>query len=785
MAFSVHSTVHPCISGKAAPAARRKRSRLTLAVLASTCLMRPDLALAQSAAEDAYRSYIEDLKKLGIEVTSDPVKYDAGSDELTVPNMRMEFSGSFTFTPPQTNKAEAEVEDDVTEMAADEAPTEDQTAATPEAKADTDADADTSADASQETDALEDASQDAPEPVTVTYKAGWSSKQLTLKGVAKEDGRYSFSTVTYSDDTSFDGSIDFDGAASLSMDGTMAGVTAENYSVVLPDLPAEDEYHQASRWLPFIKSLLASSYDTLLSPEATISFKLSTPDGLDLGEETAGNEISSMTGKSVIKGFRASGVKEGNFGSYGFDSIVATTEMTPKSGEPLKQTISQGKTVYKDVFTANMIALFDPAVPETGERLPLLGHHRIEDYKRSQELEPGKSLELELAETEVNGISLIKRDMDPLGFLDRLMTGNEPSTSEMLILPLQLYRSFAVEDNSAKDIKFTLPIPDGSDAVLSGEVGSINVKDISSDRFGEVVLSDVSVPSMPGGGSLSLGEFRLADLEFAPFGPIADLISVFVEGTGNAPDTLGIARAVMPLSMSYGLQDLKVVLQDGTEVSADKAGYDMATVVPPVPTNFALKNENVSVPVAVLDNEQAAAFLKAAGLEKLNVSNDIKLYWDETTQDLTLSPLMIDVTGLGHLEGTISLGNVPKAALADPEGQGPLALAMANFKGAEFTFDDKGLTNAGISYTATQQGIEEAALIQGLLAQAGLMAGQLQNEAFTEMVNEAAANFLTNPGRLHIALTPENPVPVAQIMGSMVTPQVLPDLLNVSIKATN
>ncbi|MDN3721674.1 hypothetical protein QW131_27190 [Roseibium salinum] len=51
------------------------------------------------------------------------------------------------------------------------------------------------------------------------------------------------------------------------------------------------------------------------------------------------------------------------------------------------------------------------------------------------------------------------------------------------------------------------------------------------------------------------------------------------------------------------------------------------------------------------------------------------------------------------------------------------------------------------------------------------------------MVSEAASKFLADPKEFRVTLKPANPVPVAQILGSMAAPQTLPDLLNVRIEA--
>ena len=61
----------------------------------------------------------------------------------------------------------------------------------------------------------------------------------------------------------------------------------------------------------------------------------------------------------------------------------------------------------------------------------------------------------------------------------------------------------------------------------------------------------------------------------------------------------------------------------------------------------------------------------------------------------------------------------------------------------------------------------------------------VNDPAFTQTVTEAVADFLANPGTFRVVLAPVKPVPVAQIVGSMVTPQVLPGLLNVQVTSSH
>ncbi len=68
----------------------------------------------------------------------------------------------------------------------------------------------------------------------------------------------------------------------------------------------------------------------------------------------------------------------------------------------------------------------------------------------------------------------------------------------------------------------------------------------------------------------------------------------------------------------------------------------------------------------------------------------------------------------------------------------------------------------------------------------GMGLSQLQMPELTQMVTAAVSGFLQNPGTLTISIAPAEPVSVAAIAAlSQSDPKALPDLLNLSVTATN
>lgn len=559
---------------------------------------------------------------------------------------------------------------------------------------------------------------------------------------------------------------------------TMTGVRADNYTIVLPKLPAEDPQHPASGWLPVLSFLKAGSYDSVETDEISgiISVTLHTDDGTAI---TGNNKIT-------VTGYQALNFKDGVIGEYSTEGATQDIEVTIAGKKAGKETSRQGRTSYKDINLGNFLALLDPDVPETGNPLPLLRSAQAQNYEIHRNIPPDQPYYVTIANVDVSGVTVTKRDFDFLGLLDDLFAGKKPTPDQLITAALQVYRSFGVSNASMREIKVTLPDMESQGQPVTFSMGEIGLSEVSSDKMGEIRVSDVKAPSLPNGGSFSLGQAYLGNFEFAPYGPMADLIPTLIEEAGKSqPDPMLIARVFAPRSFSYGLENLHVVTPGEGEVTIGKLAHDFSTGAAPIPTDISAKTDNASIPVAALKNPQAAAFLREIGLKNFTWSDETRLHWDENTLELTLEKLMIDVQDLGRAEATMKFANVPKALFENPATQWQAALVSASFIGAEISFVDAGVTTKAIQKMAHDAGAPEEAFIQALVMQAEAALQPINDPTFTKTVSDAVADFLANPGTFRVVLAPVKPVPVAQIVGSMVTPQVLPGLLNIQVTSTH
>lgn len=712
------------------------KTRARLLSMSTAMALISSSAFAEDTGEAALAAYIDGLKRLGVELENGSVGYDAGSDTLTLKDSILSFSGSIS------------------------APSDDEE----EAKDSADA---SGADAQDSEKKKEKA---------LTYSLSLLSDTVTITGLTHEDDTFSAASWVYSDGSKMIATGATEGEGRFQAEALMTGISGTNYSFTIPEIPAEDSKHQVSRWLPFVKTLLMASYEEARVDSTGMTFEAYATSG--------DTETQVLSGTAQLDGYLVSDVKDGYAGQYSFDRLVQDMQIREAStGEMVTQQVSQGKTIYKDMDFVAIVDLLDPAVPASDDVRTLLGSASAIDYKTTQQIEPGLDLTVNIDKSSMTDVTMVKRDNNILSLLDEAFNKKEPSPEDLISNIFQLYRSFGVADSRVSGISLSVHQP-GNDQDISINIKEVAMTDLSSDGIGEMMIVGLDTPALPEGASVKLDWAAIGDIEFADYTPMRAMIANLTADPDYGENhPLEVARAFMPRSMAYEVEGLDVNVPDVGRTIIGKAEMNVATTVPPIPTSFYLKNDGIEIPVSAIDDKEAQEVIAALGLEKVVWSDETRLYWDEATLELRLERLMLDIQGVGRAEASARFANVPKALFEDPEGQGQMAAIVAQFVDASIVYNDDGLTSKGLTHIAEQEGIPVNVFREALVAQAAQATAPIQNEAFTKMVSDAASTFLKDPKQLKITLTPANPIPLAQILGSLAAPQTLPDLLNVNIVA--
>ncbi|WP_394701590.1 hypothetical protein [uncultured Roseibium sp.] len=490
------------------------------------------------------------------------------------------------------------------------------------------------------------------------------------------------------------------------------------------------------------------------------------------------------TDTNEMNGFYIEDLKDGRIGQTGWLSRRETA--ATRDGEKwdmIPTSEQEGTAVWKALNLTSLIALIDPDVPETGNEIAILGSTNAVDITTSYPFLFGKRIYLTIGEETVSDIGAVKRKNDLATLLDQAFSKRLPDTKELIDNVAQLIRSFRIGSATNSDWQaiYIAPIRD-----MTCKVEDLRYTDISADGIGEILSSGISCPYFLDGTDIQLGQLKIHNVTFADFDYLKPILpSLFAETPASIPEPLELARAFMPQAISIALEDLKIGLDGQCVITVRQAEHIHSTSTAPTPTSLFSRINNVAITAASPKDEETKTFLKDIGLEAIIWTEETRLHWDKDTLELTLEKLMVDVPGLGRAEATMRLANVQKTLFEDPLNQWQTALVSASFINGDIRFVDAGMTTKAIQWVAKDAGYPEATLAEALVAHAEATLQPVVQPAFAKTVSDAVADFLANPGILRVVLAPQKPVPVAQIVGSMVTPQVLPELLNVQVTSSH
>ncbi|WP_422374558.1 hypothetical protein [Roseibium sp.] len=674
-------------------------------------------AFAQESGTAALDTYFDHLQKLGLQVKNGDVRYDAGSDTLTLTDSTVSLSGTVEDAPDGLAKNGAKP----------------------------------------------------------AYDLSMSSSQIKISGLSFDDGVFKAESWVYSDDTQINLTAQREGKGHLKIDVRLSGLSATDYSFSLPDLPAADPTKPVTRWLPFLRASLLTSFEEIRVDSTGFTF--------EVVESKDDQERAVLSGTIQMDGYLMSDSVDGRIASMSVDNITQTFQGSVPEDNPPNITARQGKTVYKDFNFAAYLDMLDPDVPETGEPQTFIGSLSAEDFSFTQTLEQGVGVEFTADRASMDSFTLTKREGSLLAIYDDLMSPSDLAPEKMITSVFQLYRSYGLADARLGGIKVKIPTPElEQDTEVTIE--EIAMTGVNSNGIEEMMLAGLIAPKLPDGASLKLDKAAIGGIQFADYEPMRAMISTLMADPNFGEDhPFDVARAFLPLSFSYEVKGLEAVAPDRQKAKIGAAEMTVSTTVSPIPTSVFMRSEGLQVPVSSVEDPEMEALFRALGLENVVWSDETRLHWDENTLELHLEKFMAEIEGLGRAEISARFANVPKALFEDPEGQGQMALIVAQFVEASATFRDAGLASKGIAHFAETQGIPENVFREALVAQAAQATAPVQNEAFTKMVSDAASKFLESPGELKITLTPSAAVPLAQILGSLAAPQSLPDLLAVKIEA--
>ncbi|MDB5506189.1 MAG: hypothetical protein JWR75_827 [Devosia sp.] len=178
--------------------------------------------------------------------------------------------------------------------------------------------------------------------------------------------------------------------------------------------------------------------------------------------------------------------------------------------------------------------------------------------------------------------------------------------------------------------------------------------------------------------------------------------------------------------------------------------------------------------------------------------------WDLTTGDLAISNFDITADNLATLSGDLSItgytlavletmskmqeesaGMTPEQMQQQQATAGMALLAQLGLGGISLRLDDASLTNKVLTLISDMQGAKVDDFTAGLEGMLAAVLPPALGDEFNGEIKDAVATFLADPQSLYVAIAPATPVNFAVLMMSAGQPQMLIDMLNVTISAND
>lgn len=322
------------------------------------------------------------------------------------------------------------------------------------------------------------------------------------------------------------------------------------------------------------------------------------------------------------------------------------------------------------------------------------------------------------------------------------------------------------------DLKATMAAGDnGKTSTLT--IGSLTLDEasVADGRIeaGAVAVTSIAIKEDGGSAGLTIAQLVGADVA----GAIEDAVSPDLD------TTLGEMTA----------SNIVITADDGTAIPIETVEIATGEVVDGSPRAMSFAADNIVIEVAKLPDEEAKAQLGRLGYDTLKLSLVLAGGWDADEESLTVEEVTIAGDAMGSLSMSASLGGLTKEVMDQLMADGDDEQKMQLLQGLtvdelEISFENQSVVNRLLDAQAKDAGTTPDAVVDQLTQALPQMLQMIGNPDFEGKVAAAATAFLKAPANLTFTAAPAQPVPIAQLVGTvMMAPQSLPTVLNVTVEA--
>ncbi|MEW5421790.1 hypothetical protein [Amorphus sp. 3PC139-8] len=230
--------------------------------------------------------------------------------------------------------------------------------------------------------------------------------------------------------------------------------------------------------------------------------------------------------------------------------------------------------------------------------------------------------------------------------------------------------------------------------------------------------------------------------------------------------------------------------ENGSGLPISKVMLEVTKRIDGKPRGGVLAVDDLVIKADAIDDPDTKQRLSELGYDEIVLDLDGSGDWNSDDGTLTLDTFKIDAKDMGSLTVTGQFMGFTPAVLAKLQANNSdlnqlmQALQDASIGVISVRFDDASITSKALDYTAKEQDQSRSELVDEMVGQVNGLLAMLDNASFQKQVTDAVSTFLNDPQSLEIAAKPANPVPVPQVVGTvMMSPQTLPSVLSVAVTA--
>lgn len=208
-----------------------------------------------------------------------------------------------------------------------------------------------------------------------------------------------------------------------------------------------------------------------------------------------------------------------------------------------------------------------------------------------------------------------------------------------------------------------------------------------------------------------------------------------------------------------------------------------------MPTAGSVELDGLKISQELLDEDEKKT-LADLGYQDLLLSGSFEADWDPASGRLDVTRITFGGDTAARMQAALAIGGLTREVVEKlDQSQDNPEQAMALMQGLtlerlSLRLDNDSLVDRLLDSQARASGQTREAFVGNLTGALPMMLSIVGNPEFQAKVASAATTFLKEPRSFSAVAAPASPLPFAQVMGmAMMAPQMLPDLLNVSVEA--